>query len=289
MRTAPQELNLPSLPLLLFGGPYSNLAATRAMRTQASRLGITPDRVFCNGDLVAYCAEPEQTIEEIKSWGVSVVMGNCEESLASNAPGCGCGFAADSTCALLSEHWYAFSSRRVSDASRRWMQQLPRSIHLRFNGCSILLVHGSPTAINSFVFASTEASRKRREFAPTDVDVIIGGHSGIPFGQRIGSKYWLNTGVIGMPANDGTQDGWYLLLTAEGPALRASWRRLVYPWRESRTAMIAAGLDNGYAQALQTGLWPSMDILPPAEKAQRGKQLRPKDLIINRPPETACR
>ena len=47
----------------MFGGPYSNLSATRAMRAQATALGIPPDRIFCNGDLVAYCAEPEQTVD----------------------------------------------------------------------------------------------------------------------------------------------------------------------------------------------------------------------------------
>jgi len=265
--------------LLIFGGPYSNLAATRAMRAEAANLGIPRERVFCNGDLVAYCAEPQQTIDEIRDWGIPVVMGNCEESLAASAPDCGCGFETGSTCALLSDHWYAFARHRVSDDSRRWMRRLPGSIRFSFNGRQILLVHGSPSAINRFVFASTSTAEKTAEFAATDADIIVGGHSGLPFGERIGDSYWLNTGVIGMPANDGTRDGWYLLLTVQGSALRASWRRLGYDWRQSYQSMIAAGLDNGYAQALRTGLWPSMDVLPAAEKTQRGERLSPIDMF----------
>ncbi len=45
-------------PVLVFGGPYSNLAATQAMRQQAEDLAIPPNRVICTGDLIAYCAEP---------------------------------------------------------------------------------------------------------------------------------------------------------------------------------------------------------------------------------------
>ena len=45
-------------PVLLFGGPYSNLRATQAMRAEADRLGIPADHVICTGDVVAYAAAP---------------------------------------------------------------------------------------------------------------------------------------------------------------------------------------------------------------------------------------
>ena len=39
------------------------------------------------------------------------------------------------------------------------------------------------------------------------IDAIIGGHSGLPFTQTLGSRLWHNPGAIGMPANDGTPRG----------------------------------------------------------------------------------
>lgn len=280
-RTGLPAFDPPGDKLLLFGGPYSNLAATRSLRSCAERLQIPPQQVFCNGDLVAYCGEPVQTVDEIRDWGIAVVMGNCEESLAANASDCGCGFASGTACALLSDHWYAFARDKLGHDSRRWMGSLPRGIILRFNGYRIMLVHGSPQSINRFCFASTPAADKIAA-VPAAVDIVVGGHCGIPFGQQLDHRFWLNTGAIGMPANDGTPDGWYLLLTAEGSALRASWRRLEYDWQQSQRAMIAAGLDGGYTTALSTGLWPSMDVLPAAEKARRGLRLAPSDLTIER-------
>ena len=79
-------------PLLLFGGPYSNLQATRALRAEAERLGIPPARVICTGDVVAYCGDPAATVDEIRDWGCHVVLGNCEESLGRDGEDCGCGF-----------------------------------------------------------------------------------------------------------------------------------------------------------------------------------------------------
>ena len=65
-------------PLLVFGGPYYNLQATIAMRVEAERLGIPACNVVCTGDVVAYAAAPEQTVQLIRDWGIAVVAGNCE-------------------------------------------------------------------------------------------------------------------------------------------------------------------------------------------------------------------
>ncbi len=50
--SGPAQLNLGRLdgPVLVFGGPYRNLAATRAMQKQAERFGLPPARVLCTGD-----------------------------------------------------------------------------------------------------------------------------------------------------------------------------------------------------------------------------------------------
>ena len=37
--------------------------------------------------------------------------------------------------------------------------------------------------------------------------------------------------------------------------------------------MLAEGLPGGYADALVTGLWPSLDVLPEAEKSRTGRAL----------------
>ena len=265
--------------LLIFGGPYSNLAATVALRRRARDLGIDADRVICTGDLVAYCAEPHRTLELIRDWGIHVLMGNCEESLAFSEPDCGCGFEAGSSCSSLAITWYQYADRRVMAEQRRWLQSLPRQIDFEMSGTRFKTVHGSLSSINEFVFASQDAARKQAQIRQAGVDVIIGGHCGIPFGQRIGDCHWLNAGVIGMPANDGGSHGWYMLIDAEDSALNVSWHRLDYDHESSRQSTIAAGMPE-YGQALASGIWPSMDILPETERQQAGQPLNLPPLQI---------
>ncbi|MDH3387321.1 MAG: metallophosphatase family protein [Gammaproteobacteria bacterium] len=258
--------------MLIFGGPYSNLAATAAMRQRARDSGIPVDRVICTGDMVAYCAEPAETLELIRDWGVHVVMGNCEEALAFSEPDCGCGFEEGSSCSTLAITWYQYADQRVDAELRRWMRALPRSIAFEMSGIRFRTVHGSLSSINEFVFASSDADAKLAQIREAGADVMIGGHSGIPFGQRIGDCFWLNAGVIGMPANDGGNHGWYLLIDPTPGRPMVSWHRLEYDHESSREATIAAGMVE-YGQALASGLWPSVDILPQTERRQRGQPL----------------
>lgn len=267
-------------PVLIFGGPYSNLAATHAMRERAEGLGISPDRIICTGDVVAYCAEPIETIALIRNWGIAVVQGNCEESLGLEAQDCGCGFEEGTACSLLSVDWYRFAIERITEYDRAWMMSLPKAIQFTLNDKSIRVVHGGVEQINRFIFPSTAETIKQEELDLAGTDILVGGHSGIPSGVRIGERAWLNTGAIGLPANDGTPDGWYLLLSPERDCLVCRWQRLNYPVEETVTAMRDAGLLSGYMDTLETGLWPSMDILPEAERNVRGQPIVLDDLIV---------
>lgn len=261
-------------PLLLFGGPYSNLQATRAMREEAEHLGVPPRRIICTGDVVAYCADPEATVALVRDWGIHVVMGNCEESLGQGADDCGCGFDEGSTCERLSRDWYGYAQRALSAESRRWMRGLPRRLAFRFGGLDWRVVHGAVDDISRFLFASAPDAVLTAELDAAGADAVIAGHCGLPFTRCLGGRLWHNPGVIGMPANDGTPAVWFSLLEAGDGGVMLTHHRLSYDHRAAARRMQEEGLPQGYAAALETGLWPSLDMLPAAERAATSRPLR---------------
>jgi predicted phosphodiesterase len=276
--------NLGESRLLVFGGCYSNLAATRAMQDVAIQLKIKPQYIICTGDLVAYCGEPAQVVDLIRDWGIHVLMGNCEESLGFEQLDCGCGFDQESVCSTLSIAWYQYASQRMTLEHRDWMKLLPRLIEFQFQSFRFSVVHGSVASINQFIYPSTAPITKMTQIQQAGTDVVIGGHSGFPFGETFvdqfaENKAWLNSGVIGMPANDGTADGWYMLIEPENAGYQVSWHRLEYDANTSQKTTKAAGMVE-YADALTTGLWPSMDVLPSAERDNRGKRLSIKPVTV---------
>ena len=272
------ELHLDG-PTLVFGGPYSNLQATAAVRDEAARLGIPPARIICTGDLIAYCGDPAPTIDLVRAAGIHVVMGNCDEQLAQGAGDCGCGFPSGSACERLSAAWFAHADAQVGRDARAYLATLPRRIDLLIGGRRLAVIHGSVSRINQFVFASTAAAIKRRELDLAGADGVIGGHCGLPFTQTIDGELWHNAGVVGMPAHDGTPRVWYSVLTPVAGGLRIEHRALAYDHAAAAAAMIRAGLPPDYREALASGIWPSCDVLPYREIRESGVAIAPGAVV----------
>jgi predicted phosphodiesterase len=267
-------------PLLVFGGPYSNLQATQAILGEAARRGIPPQRVICTGDVVAYGADAAACCDLIMASGIWVIAGNCEENLAASALDCGCGFEEGTACDLLSRAWYAHANRQVTAAHRAWMAGLPYRLIIRLpDGRRLAVLHGGARDISRFIFASAEHKDLADEIVATGCDGVIAGHCGIPFAREVGPGVWINAGAIGMPADDGTPRIWFAVLTPDKTGISVEILPLEYDHAAAAAAMRKAGLPEGYAAALGSGIWPSCDVLPPAERARRGQKLPPVGLV----------
>jgi len=270
-------------PVMVFGGPYSNLEATCATLGEAARLAIPPDRIICTGDVVAYRADPAATVELVRGSVRHVVMGNCEQSIAAGSADCGCGFPIGSTCEGLSAAWFAHATRELNADARAWMAGLPRRIDIVIGGRRLAVIHGGVDIINRFVFASSATAIKLEEIRKAGVDGIIAGHCGLPFTQTIDGQLWHNAGAIGMPANDGTPRVWFSLLRAEADGIAIEHRALDYDFSTAAAKMRRADLPQEYAACLETGLWPSCDVLPLKEIHERGAALEPGSAFWSRP------
>jgi hypothetical protein len=82
-----------------------------------------------------------------------------------------------------------------------------------------------------------------------------------------------------MPANDGTPRVWCALIEDLGDGLRVSLRALTYDHATAAARMRKAGLAAGYADCLESGLWPSLDVLPEAERRRGGQAIAEVDIF----------
>ena len=273
-------LNLGKLtkPLLIFGGCYSNLQATQALQQWAKENNFEPEQCICTGDIVAYCGNPFETVELIREWGVHCIQGNVEQSLATKADDCGCGFEDGTVCDILSRGWYPFADNAIIQNQRDWFKQLPEHLQFTVLNKSIRVVHGAASDVSRFMFSSQANSDFLDEFSllenDSETDIVIAGHSGLPFTKHINNnhnsqKQWHNSGALGMPANDGTQDVWFSVLDVIDNELQFKHHRLEYDVNSAQQKMLDNNLTQGYHEALKSGLWPSMDVLPETEKQQQ--------------------
>lgn len=275
------DLGAIDAPVLVYGGPYSNLQATQALFDRADALGIAPEHRINTGDIVAYCAAPEATTRAVTARGGPVVRGNCEESFGAGAEDCGCGFEEGSACDLLARGWFAHAMAELSPDSRAVMAACPAEIRFSMAGLRLSAVHGGFSAINRFIFPTDQAAIAD-ECTRTGADIVLAGHSGVPLAQQVKQQWWLNAGVIGMPANDGDPRTWFMVLTPDATGLEVVFHRLGYDHAAAAAEMRRLGLAEGYARALETGLWPSMDVMPDADRNRCGQPIPLSRLHIER-------
>ena len=272
---AERDLGAFSEPIFVFGGPCSNLEATTAVLAEARRRGFPPARIICTGDVVAYCADAQATVDAVRAAGVHVVMGNCEESLGFDKADCGCGFPQGSTCDRLAGQWFAHARATLDDGARAWMRALPRRLRLTLNARRLAVIHGGGDDIARYVFASTAAQDKAAELDRLDADGVIGGHAGLPFTDLVDGRLWHNAGSVGLPANDGTPRAWFSVLAPLGDGIAVTHHPLDYDHARAAAKMRAAGLPAAYAQTLEDGLWPDMRVLPEPERRLCARPLTP--------------
>ncbi|WP_317126858.1 metallophosphoesterase family protein [Nonlabens xiamenensis] len=281
--------------MLIFGGVYSNLQALDAVMQLAQAQDIAPQNCICTGDIIGYCGQPRESLERMMRWGAYSILGNVEIQLRDDEEDCGCDFSAGSRCDGFSEVWYAFAkatlgaSRPLGEQSGKatlgasrparegkaqqyldtqyeaYFHQLPDHIQFTYAGKSIGVVHGSTENVSEFIFASSSWEAKQPSFEALGVEVILAGHCGLPFADKKNGMYWLNPGVIGMPANDGSTQTWAMILD-DANGFSYEFIRVPYDYLTAMEQMKKHHLPMEYAKTLETGIWDNMEILPDEER-----------------------
>ena len=265
--------------VLICGGAYGNLEALEALSRWASLHDIPGTNIIHTGDAVAYCADAAAASQYIRENGWPAIRGNVEEQLAAGADNCACGFLEGSICNTMSAQWFAYADAEVSTGDRKWMASLPSRLQFTMNTRRFQVVHGAVNQTNRFMFDSLDEAEFTRQFNLAGCDAIIAGHTGLPFTRQIGNRVWHNSGALGMPANDGTPRVWISVIAPDGDAIRFTHHALVYDYAKATKKLRQANLPQGYADGLETGLWPSLDILPEHEASLTGKPIALTDHI----------
>ena len=247
-------------PVVLFGGVYSNKQALLALGE-----AIAGRTAVCTGDIVGYCAEPNETAVIVSAEDYWSVAGNCERQLAEGSDDCGCGFEEGSVCNVLSQGWWPYLLKTATPDVVTRLHNLPDIGLFRHAGRRYAVLHGGASSISRFLWPSTEEADFLYELNVLEaevgaVDGVISGHSGIAFHRWIDGKYWINAGAIGMPPHDGRLQTRYAVLENGD----VTFERLTYDAAGAAAAMKRAGLTQGYEKTLENGVWPSEDVLPEA-------------------------
>lgn len=233
--------------LAVFSDIHGNLHALEAVLADIDQQ--SPDAVYCLGDLVGYGAFPNEVIALVRERGIPTLMGNYDDGVGHDRDDCGCAYTTASARALgdLSLHW---TRERVTPMNKAALCRLLPSIRLEHAGQRLLLVHGSPRKLNEYVYADRPAASLERVARSADADILVFGHTHLPYVQQVAGVWLVNDGSVGKP-KDGDPRAAYALLDL-GASLAVTHRRVPYDVQAAAAAVRASGLPEHFADLLIT-------------------------------------
>jgi diadenosine tetraphosphatase ApaH/serine/threonine PP2A family protein phosphatase/pyruvate-formate lyase-activating enzyme len=236
------------------------------------------ERIFCLGDLGGFGADCDAVWPLLENHGVECIAGNYDIAIGRGDPDCGCGYSDprdNGFAQLIYDYTLAHTSREFA----AWMSELPGELRETIGGLDVHMVHGSPLAVNDFLWESLPDDELRQRVAASGADVLLCTHTGIPWQRRIDGTLVVNVGAVGRPANDGRTDTWYAVLDLEDGVARAELVPVAYDWGAQAASMRAAELPEPFVETIETGWWTTcLEIVPAAERS-RGRYQVYRDAI----------
>jgi putative phosphoesterase len=218
---------------------HSNLEALQVVLDE-----IGGRELYCLGDVVGYGASPNEVISLLREKKATCVLGNHDLAAVDSNPS---GFNSRAAVAAV------WTSRRLRDANRHFLAELPRELTVELAGEKVYMTHGSPDDhLGEYVFPATHSDMFDFYLKKLSVRAIALGHTHLPFAWSDRDGVVFNPGSVGQP-RDGDSRASYAILTVKRGRVEVEHKRVEYDIQTSARKIIDAGLPASLAQRLFEG------------------------------------
>ncbi|HYH02566.1 MAG TPA: YfcE family phosphodiesterase [Bacillota bacterium] len=232
----------------VIGDVHSNLAALESVLADIRSKDV--DFILCTGDLVGYAPFPNEVIERIRQAHVLSVQGNYDEAIGNRKLICGCDYQDEKQLEMASLS-VGFTNDVIRPANREYLKQLPQELTLKMGNLSLRLVHGSPRRNNEYLFENSAAVEAVTESLIEDI--LICGHTHIPYYKVILGKHVINSGSVGKPKH-GNPNATYIIVEVAGSKVDVQIQEVVYDVEQTAKAIENNKiLSDEFAQMLRKG------------------------------------
>jgi len=237
--------------LAIFSDIHANLPAMEAVRASIESGAF--DGVYCLGDIGGYASEPNEVQALIMSMGCPTILGNYDEGVGFNRGDCGCHYVKPFDVEM-SNVSFLWTRDHTTDTNKEWLRALPRELRFEMEGRRVLLCHGSPRDTTEYLF-ETRSDGYLRQFAgdgkaDAHADVIVFGHTHVPFHREVDGVHFINTGSVGRP-KDGDPRAGYCVLSIDGANVSSEQIRVEYDVELACQRLVTAGLPEYFAEYLR--------------------------------------
>ena len=151
------------------------------------------DELWVLGDLVNYGPQPKEVVTDVMEKASLVVRGNHDHAVAHDDDS-----RWSSRYRAIAEATRRYTSSVLSDGQKAYLRGLPLQAQAERDGVSFHLTHAMPSD-PLYGRGPAEAEGWEAELEALSADVLLVGHTHVPFLRNIGDKVVLNPGSLGQP------------------------------------------------------------------------------------------
>lgn len=227
---------------------HGNYLALEAVLEDLKKQGV--NKTFCLGDLVGYGPFPNEVIEIIRNEEIPTVMGNYDEGVGFDRMACGCEFP-NEEARRAGEQSLAWTQAHTTEGNKAFLRSLPRQLRIQAGGRTILMVHGSPRAVNEYLFEDTPESTLQEIFETSGAEILVVGHTHKPFHRLFKGHHLINAGSVGRPKHGDPNAVYCIVTLSEG--VYVEFLKVPYDSNATAQAIRDRGLPEEFARLLLTG------------------------------------
>jgi len=198
---------------------HANIHGLRSGYQSAIELGAR--KLFIAGDLVGRGPNPNEVIDFIREKDIPSIRGNVERKLLS---------LRDDPHTPYSKAKLGWTAREMKKKSWKFIEDLPFDLNLELEGVSVHIVHGSPLSDKDYIYPSITARGLESKMNGGDPDILVCGHSHIPFEKKFPSLHVINCGSVGLSVDGDPNPSFALADISDSSVRSCGIVRFQYPF-----------------------------------------------------------
>ena len=228
---------------------HGNLPALEAAVADARARGAS--RIICAGDMTGYGPFPDEVCRFLEERRIRAIIGNYDQKViewANRGSSGARGMKQKKRKILL------WTVKHLSDRARHYLASLPENLSLRLSdGPKVRLVHGSPLSMDDPIYPSLTERGLEVKIGNPRPDILVCGHTHIPFVKRLGGVLVVNCSSTGHPVDGDPRPAYALVRAGRDGAPNGRIVRFEYDRDRTIAALKKTSLPKGLRRDFAEG------------------------------------
>lgn len=181
------------------------------------------DKVYVLGDLCYRGAEPQRSLDMVRSLATDVIKGNADEWVVRGVKK---GEVPEVAFSLMNNE-RDWTVSQLDASSMKYLSNLPVELDLKFEKVNIHAFHATPNSLFDVVHPDESDEILSEKLFTKEANIYIYAHIHKPYIRYINGKCLINTGSVGLPF-DGLNKSSYAIVYLENGNFETSIVRVDY-------------------------------------------------------------